>query len=310
VPAGFTLPPSRALTSTPLFHVSGLHSGVIACLGAGNTTVWQDGKFDPISTLKVIERERCTTWTTMPTTLWRVVHEPTAKDYDTSSLMHVGGGGAAWSAALQQAIRDTFGEGISWGIGYGQTEACGLSTTSSFAELQEHPDTVGRPVPTVELKVDDGGEIYLRGPMVMLGYWNNETATGEVIDADRWLRTGDLGEIRDGLLFLSTRRTDLILRGAENVYPAEIENCLESHPGVDEVVVVGLPDEEFGQIVAAAVVPSAGEDLDEAELAAYVKERLAYFKVPSRWVVTPEPLPRTATGKVVRAEVMDRFKES
>ncbi|HWC33541.1 MAG TPA: class I adenylate-forming enzyme family protein [Mycobacteriales bacterium] len=309
VPAGFTLPPSRALTSTPLFHVSGLHSGVIACLGAGNTTVWQGGKFDPVSTLKVIERERCTTWTTMPTTLWRVVHEPTAKSYDTSSLMHVGGGGAAWSAALQQAIRDTFGEHISWGIGYGQTEACGLSTTSTFAELQEHPDTVGRPVPTVELKVDEAGEIYLRGPMVMLGYWNNPAATDAVIDADRWLKTGDLGEIRDGLLYLSTRRTDLILRGAENVYPAEIENCLEGHPGVDEVVVVGLPDEEFGQVVGAVVVPAAGEDLGVDELSAYVKERLAYFKVPSRWVVSREPLPRTATGKVVRAEVMDRFEE-
>jgi acyl-CoA synthetase (AMP-forming)/AMP-acid ligase II len=310
VPPGITLPPSRALTSTPLFHVSGLHSGIIACLGAGNTTVWPDGKFDPVSTLKVIERERCTTWTTMPTTLWRVVHEPTAKDYDTSSLMHIGGGGAAWSAALQQAIRDTFGEHTSWGIGYGQTEACGLSTTSSFAELQEHPDTVGRPVPTVELKVDDAGEIYLRGPMVMLGYWNNKEATDAVIGDDRWLRTGDLGEVRNGLLFLSTRRTDLILRGAENVYPAEIENCLEGHPDVDEVAVVGLPDEEFGQIVAAIVVPAEGSSLDEAELIGYVKERLAYFKVPSRWMVTPDPLPRTATGKVVRAEVMDRFKES
>ncbi len=310
VPAGFTLPPSRALTSTPLFHVSGLHSGVIACLGAGNTTVWQDGKFDPVSTLRVIERERCTTWTTMPTTLWRVVHEPTAKSFDTSSLMHIGGGGAAWSAALQRAIRNTFGEHINWGIGYGQTEACGLSTTSTFAELQEHPDTVGRPVPTVELKVDKAGEIYLRGPMVMLGYWNNQVATDAVIDSERWLRTGDLGEIRDGLLFLSTRRTDLILRGAENVYPAEIENCLEGHPAVDEVVVVGLPDEEFGQIVGAVVVPVAGEELDAAGLAAYVKERLAYFKVPSRWVVTRKALPRTATGKVVRAEVMDRFEES
>jgi acyl-CoA synthetase (AMP-forming)/AMP-acid ligase II len=310
VPAGFALPPSRALTSTPLFHVSGLHSGVIACMGAGNTIVWQDGRFDPISTLKVIERERCTTWTTMPTTLWRVVHEPTAKDYDTSSLFHVGGGGAAWSAALQQAIRDTFGEHISWGIGYGQTECCGLATTSSFADLQAHPDNVGKPVPTVELRVDDEtDEIYIRGPMVMLGYWNNEAATAKTVDRERWLRTGDLGEIRDGLLFLSTRRTDLILRGAENVYPAEIENCLEGHDGVDEVVVVGLPDEEFGQIVAAIVIPADGSPLDEAGLTAYVKERLAYFKVPSRWVIDTEPLPRTATGKVVRAEVMNRFEE-
>ncbi|MBV9871139.1 MAG: long-chain fatty acid--CoA ligase, partial [Frankiaceae bacterium] len=119
--------------------------------------------------------------------------------------------------------------------------------------------------------------------------------------------TGDLGEIRDGLLFLSTRRTDLILRGAENVYPAEIENCLEGHDDVEEVVVVGVPDEEFGQVVGAIVVPVEGTTLDEAELTAFVKERLAYFKVPSRWVIRTEPLPRTATGKVVRAEVMDVF---
>jgi acyl-CoA synthetase (AMP-forming)/AMP-acid ligase II len=310
VPPGFELPPSRALTSTPLFHVSGLHSGVVACLGAGNTTVWQD-KFDPISTLSVIEREKCSTWTTMPTMLWRVVNEPRAKEFDTSSLFHIGGGGAAWSAALQQGIRDTFGEHISWGIGYGQTECCGLATTSSFADLLEHPDNVGKPVATVQLKVDDEtGEIFIRGPMNMLGYWGNEEATNKVLDDERWLRTGDLGEIRDGLLFLSTRRTDLILRGAENVYPAEIENCLEGHPHVDEVAVVGLPDEEFGQIVAAVVVPIAGHRLDEADLTAYVKERLAYFKVPTRWLIRTEALPRTATGKVVRQEALDLFKES
>jgi acyl-CoA synthetase (AMP-forming)/AMP-acid ligase II len=246
----------------------------------------------------------------MPTTLWRVVHEPTARDFDTSSLFHVGGGGAAWSAALQQAIRDTFGEHVTWGIGYGQTECCGLATSSTFADLQAHPDNVGKPVATVELKIDANDEILIRGPMNMLGYWNNPEATAKVLDADRWLHTGDLGEIRDGLLFLSTRRTDLILRGAENVYPAEIENCLEGHPQVDEVAVVGLPDDEFGQIVAAVVVPSDGARLDEAELAAYVKERLAYFKVPSRWLIRTEALPRNATGKVVRPEALDLFKEN
>jgi acyl-CoA synthetase (AMP-forming)/AMP-acid ligase II len=144
----------------------------------------------------------------------------------------------------------------------------------------------------------------------MLRFWNNPEATEAVLDQDRWLRTGDLGEIRDGLLFLSTRRSDLILRGAENVYPAEIENCLEGHPLVDEVAVVGLPDEEFGQIVAAVVVPPVGETIDEADLAAYVKERLAYFKVPSRWLIQTTPLPRNAAGKVVRPEARDLFKEN
>ena len=180
------------------------------------------------------------------------------------SLRHIGGGGAAWSPALQQKIREVFGEQVTWGVGYGLTECTALATSASLADLLEHPETVGRPVATVEVRVDDSGEILVRGPMVMLGYWRNDEATAAVIDDEGWLHTGDLGEIRDGLLYLTTRRTDLILRGAENVYPSEIENCLEAHPDVEEVAVVGLPDEEFGQQVAAVVVPSAGAQPDDA----------------------------------------------
>jgi acyl-CoA synthetase (AMP-forming)/AMP-acid ligase II len=303
LPPGMTLPPARTLNSTPLFHVAGLHSGVVAGLAAGSTTVWQPGRFDPVATLALIGRERCMSWTTMPTTLWRVVHHPQARDFDTSSLFHVGGGGAAWSHALQQKIREVFGAQVTWGVGYGLTECTALATSASLADLLEHPDTVGRPVATVQLRAVDG-EIHVRGPMVMLGYWRNDDATRAAIDDDGWLHTGDLGEIRDGRLFLTTRRTDLILRGAENVYPTEIENCLEAHPDVAEVAVVGIPDDELGQKVAAVVVPVSGVSPDEAELAAHVKERLAYFKVPSRWWFRTEPLPRTATGKVVRADVL------
>jgi acyl-CoA synthetase (AMP-forming)/AMP-acid ligase II len=246
----------------------------------------------------------------MPTTLWRGLHHPVAPQIDASALQHIGGGGAAWSPALQRKIREVFGPQVTWGIGYGQTECTALATSASYAELQENPTTVGRPVATVEVKVDESGEILVRGPLVMLGYWGNDAATRAVIDDDRWLRTGDLGEIHGGLLYLSARRTDLILRGAENVYPAEIENCLEEHPGVGEVAVVGIPDEEFGQQVAAVLVPREGAGLDEAELAAFVKERLAYFKVPSRWIIRTTPLPRTATGKVVHADVLTQLEES
>jgi acyl-CoA synthetase (AMP-forming)/AMP-acid ligase II len=310
VPPGVVLPPARMLHSTPIFHVSGLHNGVIAAMGVGSAVIWQPGRFDAEKTLRLLERERCTSWSTMPTTLWRGLHHPVAREIDASRLQHIGGGGAAWSSALQQQIRAVFGPQVTWGIGYGQTECTALATSASFAELQEHPDTVGRPVATAEVRVDEGGEILVRGPMVMLGYWRNDAATQAVIDDQRWLRTGDLGEIRDGLLFLSSRRTDLILRGAENVYPAEIENCLEGHPGVEEVAVIGLPDDEFGQQVAAVVVPAPGIVLDEAELAAFVKERLAYFKVPSRWFVRAEALPRTATGKVVRGDVLAQLGEA
>jgi long-chain acyl-CoA synthetase len=309
LPPGVTMPPGRILNSTPLFHVSGLHSGVVAGLAAGATTVWQPGRFDPVATLALIEAERCTAWTTMPTTLWRVVHHPQAAEFDARSLFHVGGGGAAWSPALQQKIREVFGAQVTWGVGYGLTECTALATSASLADLLEHPDTVGRPVATVEIRVDDG-EVHVRGPMVMLGYWRNSDATRAVIDDDGWLHTGDLGEIRDGLLYLTTRRTDLILRGAENVYPTEIENCLEAHPDVVEVAVVGLADDELGQQVAAVVVTVADARPDEAALAAYVKERLAYFKVPSRWFFRTDPLPRTATGKVVRAHVLRELGET
>jgi long-chain acyl-CoA synthetase len=305
LPPGFELPPGRILTSTPLFHVSGLHSGVVACLNTGGTTIWQAGRFDPVATLATIQREKATSWTTVPTMLWRVLHEPTVGDYDVSSLFHIGGGGAAWSAALQSEIREVLGEHVTWGIGYGLTECTGLATSSSIAELQEHPDTVGRPAATVEVKIGPDEEIWIRGPMVMLGYWRNPEATAAVVDTERWLHTGDLGEIRDGLLYLSTRRTDLILRGAENVYPMEIENCLELHPEVAEVAVVGVPDEEYGQLVRAIVVPEPGVTIDTADLADHVRRHLAYFKVPTQWVVRSQPLPRTATGKVVRAEVLD-----
>src|SRR4051794_18119362 len=317
VPPGVTVPPARILTSNPIFHVSGLHNGVVAAMGVGSAVVWQPGRYDAAKTLRLIAQERCTSWSTMPTTLWRAVHHPDALHTDTSTLHHIGGGGAAWSPALQHKIREVFGEQVTWGIGYGQTECTALATSASYAELQEHPDTVGRPVATAEVRVvpaaelpDGAGEIQVRGPMVMLGYWRNAEATRAVIDDDRWLRTGDLGEIRDGLLYLSTRRSDLILRGAENVYPAEIENCLEEHPDVGEVAVVGVPDDEFGQQVAAVVVPLAGTSLDEADLAAHVKQRLAYFKVPSRWLIRTEPLPRNAAGKVVRPDVLRSMGET
>ena len=311
IPPGMQLPPARILATTPLFHVAGLHSGVVAALGAGSTVIWQPGRFDPDATLATIERERVTSWTSVPTTVWRVVHHPRVREFDTSTLVHIGGGGASWSPALQDKMREVFGEHLAYGIGYGLTESTGLATSTSYLELREHPETVGRPAPTVQVKVlPDTGEICIHGPLIMLGYWRNEQATRDVIDADGWLHSGDLGEIRDGLLYLTTRRTDLILRGGENVYPTEIENCLEAHPSVAEAAVVGVPDDELGQQVCAVVVPLPGKTLDEADLAAHVKERLAYFKVPSQWLIRTDPLPRNALGKLVRGDVLTSVGET
>jgi acyl-CoA synthetase (AMP-forming)/AMP-acid ligase II len=211
-------------------------------------------------------------------------------------------------------MRESVGPQLSSGLGYGLTEGTSLATVASNDDLRVHPTTSGRPVPTVQVEIRDEagrhvpdgqeGEIYIHGPLVMLGYWRNKEATDAVIGPGRWLRTGDIGHMQDGLLFLSTRRYDLILRGGENVYPVEIENCLEGHADIDECVVLGLPHEELGQEVAAVVVLKPGVELDVDALTSFVRERLAYFKVPSRWILRTTALPRTASGKVVRPDVM------
>ncbi len=320
LPPGYVPPPARILTTAPLFHVSGLHSSVVANAGSGATTVWQTGRFDPVEVMRVIEREKCTQWSSVPTAVWRVVNHPDVSRFDLSSLQHVGGGGSSWSPALQQRMREVFGMWFSWGVGYGLTEGGALSASASAADLREHPTTVGRPVATVQVEIRDAdgnrlpdgeeGEIWIRGPLVMLGYWRNQAATEAVLGPGRWLRSGDFGAMSDGRLFVATRRHDLILRAAENVYPVEVENVLEEHDDVAECVVVGLPHEELGQEVAAVVVPREGADVDESTLASYVATRMAHFKVPTRWFLTPTPLPRTATGKVVRGQVLDRLAVS
>ena len=169
---------------------------------------------------------------------------------------------------------------------------------------------MGRPLPTIQLEIRDAdgkvvpdgveGEIVLRSPLVMAEYWRRPTETAETILPGRWLRTGDIGRVEDGRLFVSSRKRDLILRGGENVYPIEIELCLEAHPEVRECAVVGVRHEELGQEVKAIVVPETGARLEPEELSGWVAERLAYFKVPVHWEMRVDPLPRNATGKVMK----------
>jgi acyl-CoA synthetase (AMP-forming)/AMP-acid ligase II len=153
----------------------------------------------------------------------------------------------------------------------------------------------GHPVPEGE-----DGEVFIRGPMVMLEYWRRPEETAEVIGPGRWLRTGDIGRMEGGRLTLASRKRDLILRGGENVYPVEIEQRIENHPDVLEVAVVGVEDEELGQAVKAFVVAQPGATPDPDALAKWVAEELAYYKVPAHWALRSEPLPRNATGKVLK----------
>ncbi|MGZ6966051.1 MAG: class I adenylate-forming enzyme family protein, partial [Acidimicrobiia bacterium] len=309
------LPPCQLVTS-PLFHVSGLHMTAVAYLVGGVRSIWTVGKFDPRVVMELIERERITHWSYTATMLHRVVSHPALGDYDLTSLRSGGGGGSTFSPALQRRAKEALPNlGSTMGVGYGQTECAARATLTSGEELNRFPESAGRPLPTVQLEIRDAfgavvpdgveGEIHLRGPMVMPGYWRRPEATAEVIGAGRWLRTGDIGRLEGGRLYLASRRRDLIIRGGENIYPVEIENRLEEHPRVAEVAILPVEHEELGQEVRAVVVPVAGATVSESELASWCAETLSYYKVPAHWEIRSEPLPRNASGKVVKQVLLD-----
>ncbi len=252
------------LACSPLFHVSGLHACAIIAVAAGSWHVWTTGRYDPTKILRLTQEYKIARWGGVTTQIWRLVEHPNLADYDTSSVVSVGGGGSMWSPELQQACRAALPNArTDVNIGYGLTESSGLATGASDDVLREHPDSVGYPLPTVSVRITDDkgnelpdttvGNVCIKGPMVTPGYWNDPVATAETI-RDGWLRTGDHGYLRDGLLFLVGRRHDLIIRGGENIYPAEIENRLAAHPDVVESAVIGVEHRELGQEVKAVVV--------------------------------------------------------
>jgi acyl-CoA synthetase (AMP-forming)/AMP-acid ligase II len=309
------LPPCQ-LVSSPLFHVSGLHSAAIMMLATGLKSVWLMGRFDPAVAMQVIERERCTGWSFTETVLHRMVNHPDVGKYDLSSIKTVGGGGSPVAPSLIERTRRVFPYARhSVGIGYGQTECAALATLNNGQELIDFPMSVGRPLPTVELEIRDPfgvavpegveGEVCVRGPMVMPGYWRRPEATAETIAPGRWLRTGDIGRMDDGRLYLSSRKRDLIFRGGENVYPVEIEKRIEDHPDVEECAVIGVDHPELGQTVKAVLVARAGRTIDIEAVRAWCAAELAYYKVPEHWEVRSDTLPRNAAGKIMKDVLRD-----
>ena len=261
------------LINTPLFHVSGLYAGAVTSLANGLKTVWTTGRFDPERVLRLIESERVTAWGPMGTMMHRVLSHPDFARHDLSSVTQLGSGGAPLPPELLARMREAFpNASSSVAIGYGLTESTALATINGAAELVARPDSVGRPLPTIDVEIRDAdgkalpegaeGEIFLRGPLVMREYWRRPAETAEAIGPGRWLRTGDVGRLQDGYLYINSRRRDLILRGAENVYPHEIEQALEAHDAVREAAVVGVDHAELGQEVKAIVV--VGGDRDDS----------------------------------------------
>jgi acyl-CoA synthetase (AMP-forming)/AMP-acid ligase II len=304
------------LVTSPLFHVSGLHCAAVTALAGGAKTVWPMGRFDPETTLELIEREKITGWGYTATVLHRLISHPKVGDYDLSSFRSVGGGGSPIPAPLIEKAHALFPQcSHTMGVGYGLTEGTAFATLNAGEELTDDPSSVGRPVPIVEVEirdeqgraVDEGeeGEIHLRGPLVMREYWQDVDATNAAIKPGRWLNTGDVGRLQDGKLYIASRKRDLILRGGENVYPFEIEQRLEAHPAIAEAAVIGVDHEELGEEVKAVVVFEPGQRLTADALEHWVADALAYYKVPSLWETRDTPLPRNATGKVLKNALRD-----
>ncbi|HET8823204.1 MAG TPA: long-chain fatty acid--CoA ligase [Thermoleophilaceae bacterium] len=297
------------LGALPLFHSFGQTCTMNAatCIGATLTML---PRFDPEKALEIISRDKVTIFQGVPTMYTAMLHCDSAGDADCSSLRTCMSGGAAMPAEVMRAFEEKFDCMILEGYGLSET-----SPVASFnhPDKERKPGSIGTPIEGVEMQVwdDDGnelpqgevGEIVIRGHNIMKGYWNRDDANKEAITDDGWFRTGDMAKVdEDGYFFIVDRKKDLIIRGGYNVYPREIEEVLYEHPAIQEAAVVGVPHDELGEEVAAAIVLKQGESLDEDEVKSYVKDQVAAYKYPRKVWFTDE-LPKGPTGKILKREI-------
>ena len=317
--------PSRPrLAVFPMFHISGLQSASVTPMATGAGNVWPMGRFDPATVIRLTTEEDIYAWNGTATHIFRLLQDPSIGTLDVSLVQTVAIGGSATTPELVRATEERFPHLVdTFTSGYGLTEAGGLVSHASNAMLQANADSVGMAMPTVGVRIvdEDGtevpegvnGSICVRSPLVMLGYWGDSEASSEALLPGGWLMTGDYGRLLGGELFLASRLRDLILRGGENVYPIEVESRLEQHPAVVECAVYGVAHALLGQEVKAVVVLNAGESLDLDAARAFCGETLAGYKLPEHLEEWNGPLPRNASGKVVKAvlrgEVTQTFIE-
>jgi long-chain acyl-CoA synthetase len=299
------------LISVPFFHATGCHSILAANTAFGGKLVMMY-KWDPERALELIERERITTFGGVPAMVWQVLESPSFGKRDLSCVTSVGYGGAPAAPELVRRIKEAF-PAVTAGNGYGLTETSSITTFNTGDDYVRKPDSVGAPMPVCELKVVDEkgrelpegevGELWIKGPNVVKGYWNKPEATAETF-TDGWLRSGDLARIDDeGFVYIVDRAKDMLIRGGENVYCVEVESVLYDHPEVMDAAVVGIPHRVLGEEVGAVVQLTPGSRLTEDALREHVASRLAAFKVPVRIEIRAEPLPRNPNGKILKAEL-------
>jgi len=298
----------RILNNLPLFHVGGLNNQTTPALRLGATVVLHP-KFDVDTTFDAIERERITLAQLVPSQLTAMITSPRWHSADFSSLRLILTGSTIVAEPLIRAVHE---RGVRMVQVYGATETCPIATGLKACDAHRKIGSAGKPATHCEVRVLDEagreaapgatGEIVVRGRNVMSGYWNAPAAT-EAVLVDGWFHSGDMGHFdEEGYLYVDGRRKELIISGGENIYPAEIENVLTESPDIAEASVVGWPDERWGEIVVAMVVPRSDRRLTEAEVLGQIEGRIARFKRPRR-VVFAEDLPKSALGKVRREEV-------
>jgi long-chain acyl-CoA synthetase len=299
----------------PLFHTSGCLSVFLANLARGGKLVLLP-RWSARAALRLVQDERITSLPAVPTMLWDLLNEPTRGEFDSGSLVNLGTGGQGMPPNLLQAIRAAYPRAL-LGTGYGMTETNGMVSLLLGAEYLGHPDSAGRPLPTAQIRIvdeagravphGDCGEVCIRSAQNMLGYFEDPLGQAERV-RDGWLHSGDFGRFdAAGLLHIVGRRTDMVISGGENVYCAEIERVLLTHPQVLEAATFAVPDARLGEQLAAVLVLQAGSALTVAELEQFCATHLARYKVPRVWRLESAALERNATGKVLKDRVRARL---
>lgn len=303
-------------TMFPFFHIGGMSALYLApAAGFKLVTLY---KWDLDRAIDALVTEHVSSVAVVPTLYRQLLDSPRASELSADVLAGISSGGAAVPPDLITRTEEQFSAKVSPANAYGLTETTSGVVTNAGSDYFTHPDSVGVPVPGARIRIvgpEDGedrapgevGEVLVYGPNVVSGYWNNPAATASAF-TDGWFHTGDLGYVADdGFIYVVDRLKDVVIRGGENVYCAEVEAALFLHPEVADVAVVGLPDQSLGEVVAAVVERRPGSTLDAAGLQGFAAERLARFKVPGVVVFRDEPLPRNATGKLLKRQLRDEL---
>jgi len=304
------------LLSVPLFHVTGCHAIMLGSISFGGKLVIMH-KWDPERALELIERERITTIGGVPAMVWQLLESPSFAETDLSSVTSIGYGGAPAPPELVRRIEELF-PGRTPTNGWGMTETSSTAASNNGIDYLAKPESCGPPLPINDVRIVDeegndlpvgqAGELWVRGPNVVKGYWNKPEATAETFLPGGWLRTGDIARLdEDGFITITDRAKDMIIRGGENVYSAEVEAALFEHPAVTDAAVFGIPHDVLGEEVGAVVQLKEGATVTVEELQRHCRDRLAAFKVPVRIWFWDGELPRNPAGKVRKRDLRDEL---